>query len=226
MEEKQDTILVRRELACVVQDIRKTCLLLADMGCRGWDQPPGKLEALRQELAGCQGCKLSHSRIFTVFGEGNPRAQVVFVGPGLGAARDAGARHFAGQAGGLLAKIIQAMGLDRESVYITCLVKCPVPPDRGPEPDEIAACLPYFNREVLAVSPQYICALGSVAAQALLNTDEPIEALRGKPASFYGIPLMPTFHPEQLLADPSKKREVWSDVQVIMRALGTLKSRG
>ena len=154
-----------------------------------------------------------------MFGEGSPNAQVVFVGEGPGFDEDKCGQPFVGAAGQLLTKIIAAMGLTRETVYIGNIVKCRPPNNRNPEAEEIRQCLPFLKRQLAAINPRVICALGSVAARALLETGTPISRLRGRFYEFSGIPVMPTFHPAYLLRNPEKKREVWEDVQQIMKLL-------
>lgn len=177
------------------------------------------LSAIRADLGECTRCPLCRTRTHIVFGEGDPRARLVFVGEGPGYEEDQSGRPFVGPAGQLLTRIIAAMNLSREAVYICNIVKCRPPGNRNPEPGEIACCLPFLQRQVAAIRPQVICALGSVAAKTLLETDAPISRLRGRFHSAWGIPVMPTFHPAFLLRNAEKKREVWSDVQMIMQRL-------
>jgi len=180
---------------------------------------PGRLEALREELEGCGRCSLGTRRRCLVFGEGNPRAELVFVGEAPGADEDEQGRPFVGAAGQLLTKIIVAMGLKREDVYICNILKCRPPGNRNPLPEEIAACEPFLIRQLEAISPRIICALGSFAAHTLLQSEAPITVLRGRFHSYQGIPLMPTFHPAYLLRNPGAKKQVWEDVQEIMKVL-------
>jgi DNA polymerase len=144
---------------------------------------------------------------------------LVFIGEGPGADEDRCGQPFVGAAGQLLTKIIAAMKLDRKAVYICNIVKCRPPKNRNPEPDEISQCLPFLKRQLAAINPRVICVLGSVAARTLLNTQTPISRLRGRFHDFMGIPVMPTFHPAFLLRNPEKKRDVWDDVQQIMKLL-------
>ncbi len=125
-----------------------------------------------------------------------------------------------GAAGQLLTKIIQAMGLAREDVYICNIIKCRPPGSRNPSPKEIDACLPFLEQQLREIQPEYICALGTVAARTLLKTETPISRLRGRLHSFGNISLMPTFHPADLLRDPDKKRDVWEDMKLLMREMG------
>jgi len=180
---------------------------------------PSGLEAVREELGECRRCPLGGLRHRLVFGEGNPRAELVFVGEAPGADEDAQGRPFVGQAGQLLTKIIVAMGLKREEVYICNILKCRPPGNRNPQPEEISACEPFLIRQLEAIRPRVICALGSFAAHTLLKSEAPITVLRGRFHSYQGIPLMPTYHPAYLLRNPGAKKQVWEDVRTIMKVL-------
>jgi uracil-DNA glycosylase len=177
---------------------------------------------VREELGDCRRCKLAGGRKNLVFGVGNPDAALVFVGEAPGADEDASGEPFVGKAGQLLTKMIAAMGFAREDVYICNILKCRPPGNRNPEPDEIEQCEPFLKKQLAAIRPRMIVALGKFAAQCLLRSDAPISALRGKFSSYEGIPLMPTFHPAFLLRTPSAKREVWSDLQQVMGELDRL----
>lgn len=181
---------------------------------------PETLESIRADLGECTRCQLCRRRTHIVFGEGDPRARLVFVGEGPGYEEDQSGRPFVGPAGQLLTRIIAAMGLSREAVYICNVVKCRPEGNRNPEPDEIACCLPFLNRQLTAIGPQVVCALGGVAAKTLLDTDAPISRLRGRFHTVMGMSVMPTYHPAYLLRNPEKKRDVWADVQLIMKRLG------
>lgn len=183
------------------------------------------LEAVRTELGDCRRCPLGDRRQHLVFGEGNPSAELVFVGEAPGADEDAQGRPFVGRAGQLLTKIIAAMGLKREEVYICNILKCRPPGNRNPLPDEIAACEPFLIRQLGVIRPRVICAMGSIAAHALLKSEAPISVLRGRFHSYQGIPLMPTYHPAYLLRNPGAKKQVWEDVQGIMKRLDELKDQ-
>jgi len=188
-------------------------------------RPPTDLEGLRAFIGDCKRCKLSQGRTRLVFGEGSPRARLVFVGEGPGAEEDAAGRPFVGEAGKLLTKIIEnGMGLKREDVYICNVVKCRPPHNRDPEAEEIQACLPFLERQLTIVKPEVICALGRVAAKSLLGRDFKITQERGNWFSFMGTPLMVTFHPAYIIRNPSDERRlkglVWDDVKKIMRRLG------
>ena len=178
---------------------------------------PSSLEAVRTELGDCRRCKLHPYRTQIVFGTGNPHAKLIFIGEAPGRDEDLQGEPFVGQAGQLLNKIIQAIQLQREEVYIANIIKCRPPENRNPEPDEIAACEPFLIKQLQVIRPKLICALGAFAAQTLLKTEEKISSLRGKFHQYQGIPLMPTYHPAFLLRNPSRKREVWEDMKKIKR---------
>jgi DNA polymerase len=181
------------------------------------------LEQIRKSLGDCRRCKLSSSRKQIVFGVGNPHARLVFVGEGPGADEDAKGEPFVGDAGRMLNRIITAMGLQREEVYICNVVKCRPPQNRNPESDEISACSPFLMRQLLSVKPEAIVALGTFASQTVLQTKEPISKLRGKFRDFHGIPLMPTYHPSYLLRTGGNSAsfwDVWSDMTQVLQLLG------
>lgn len=175
------------------------------------------LDAVRELLGDCRRCPLHRTRHSLVFGEGNPEADLVFVGEAPGADEDAQGRPFVGRAGQLLTKIIGAMGLKREEVYICNILKCRPPGNRNPQPEEITPCEPFLIRQLEAIRPRVICALGTFAAHALLKSEAPISVLRGRFHSYQGIPLMPTYHPAYLLRNPGAKKQVWEDVRMIMK---------
>lgn len=177
------------------------------------------LAAIRTDLGDCRRCKLSKARKNIVFGSGSPTARVLFVGEAPGQDEDLQGEPFVGEAGQLLTKMIAAMGFTRQEVYICNVLKCRPPGNRNPEPDEIASCSPFLLRQVQAIAPQVIIALGTFAAQTLLGSREPISRLRGKFHNYHDIPLMPTFHPSFLLRSPEKKREAWADLQQVMKLL-------
>jgi uracil-DNA glycosylase family 4 len=178
------------------------------------------LDAVREMLGDCKRCPLHRTRHSLVFGEGNPDADLVFVGEAPGADEDAQGRPFVGRAGQLLTKIIVAMGFKREDVYICNILKCRPPGNRNPQPGEIAPCEPFLIKQLEAIRPRVICALGTFAAHTLLKSEAPISVLRGRFHSYQGIPLMPTYHPAYLLRNPGAKKQVWEDVQMIMKTLG------
>ncbi len=177
------------------------------------------LDEICSNMSGCRLCPLSTTRQNIVFGDGNPQAKIVFVGEAPGADEDEQGLPFVGRAGQLLTKIIEAMGLSRKDVYICNILKCRPPQNRNPLPAEIAACEPFLQEQLKSISPQIICALGTFAAQTLLRTDVPISVLRGRFHTYEGIKLMPTYHPAYLLRNPSAKKNVWEDVQLIMKDL-------
>ncbi len=184
------------------------------------------LAAVQREMTDCTRCKLHKARKSIVFGEGNPKAALVFVGEGPGQEEDAQGRPFVGSAGQLLTDIIvKGMKLRREDVYICNVVKCRPPDNRNPEPDEIASCEPFLARQLRAVGPRVIVALGNVAVKTLLKTGEGITGLRGSWQNYKGIPLMPTFHPAYLLRNPKDKKLVWEDIQQVMTKLGLTVTR-
>jgi DNA polymerase len=181
------------------------------------------LNDIREDIGDCRRCKLCEHRRTIVFGEGNPHARLVFVGEGPGAEEDATGRPFVGRAGQLLDKIIEAIGLKREEVYIANIVKCRPPGNRAPERDEVETCEPFLFRQLACIRPQVIVALGSPAFQCLLRTREPITRARGVWREWNGIKIMPTFHPAFLLRSPDKKREVWEDMKKVREELKTEK---
>ncbi|HEX6811826.1 MAG TPA: uracil-DNA glycosylase [Planctomycetota bacterium] len=179
------------------------------------------LQALRAEVMPCTRCKLHQGRQHVVFGEGNPSARVLFVGEAPGAVEDQTGRPFVGPAGQLLDRILAgAMGLQRSDVYIANINKCRPPGNRVPEPDEVAACLPFLRRQIEIVRPEVIVCLGRTAVQNLLGTTEPMRTLRGRALSYAGVPVVVTWHPAYLLRDPSHKRETWEDIKRVNRLLG------
>jgi len=178
------------------------------------------LDQIRRELGDCQRCKLCAGRKNIVFGVGNPRAELVFVGEGPGENEDLQGVPFVGAAGELLTKMIQAMGFSRDDVYICNVVKCRPPGNRNPEPEEIASCEPFLRSQLLALQPKVIVALGKFAAQTLLRDTTPITRLRGNWREYQGVKLMPTFHPAYLLRSPAEKRKAWEDLQQVMKLFG------
>ena len=177
------------------------------------------LQLVREELGDCKRCKLCTVRTNIVFGVGNPDAHLVFVGEAPGADEDAQGEPFVGKAGQLLTKMIEAMGYARGDVYICNVLKCRPPGNRNPEPDEVASCEPFLKKQLGAIRPRMIVALGKFAVQCLLRDDSPISRLRGNLRTYEGIPLMPTFHPAYLLRDPSKKKLAWDDLKAVNAAL-------
>lgn len=192
---------------------------------KNWTEPKSgtrleTLDEIRNDLGDCRRCKLWKERTNIVYGAGNPHARLVFVGEGPGYDEDRQGEPFVGKAGQLLTKIIEAMKLTRDRVYICNVVKCRPPDNRNPEPDEISTCFPFLKRQLEAISPDIICALGSVAANSLLEKEVFISRVRGKFFDYKGIKVMPTYHPAYLLRNPDKKKDVWEDVQKIMKMMG------
>jgi DNA polymerase len=183
------------------------------------------LDDIRADLGECTRCKLHAGRRTIVFGMGNPKAEVVFVGEGPGADEDAQGLPFVGRAGQLLTDMINnsaaRMGvpLRREDCYICNVVKCRPPGNRTPERDEMETCSPFLMRQLAAIRPRAIVALGATAARALLGANEPMHRLRGRWIAYQGAQLLVTFHPAYLLRDPSKKREAWEDMQLLLKFL-------
>jgi len=184
------------------------------------------LEEVRKELGDCKRCKLHPTRRTIVFGEGNEKANLMFIGEGPGYDEDVQGRPFVGRAGQLLTKIIQSIHLEREEVYIANIIKCRPPQNRNPEPDEIGSCSPFLMKQIQAIQPKIICALGTFAARTLLQTDAKITSLRGKTFDLAGIKVLPTYHPAFLLRNPDKKREVWEDMKQIAEWLAKGEGKG
>jgi DNA polymerase len=182
---------------------------------------PQMLAVLKADIGpDCQRCKLhTLGRKQVVFGVGSANADLMFVGEAPGADEDLQGEPFVGRAGQLLTKIIEAIGLKREDVYIANIIKCRPPGNRNPEPDEVEQCEPFLFRQVEAVKPKVVVALGKFAAQSLLRTTEPITRLRGRSFNYRGATLIPTFHPAYLLRNPGSKREVWEDMKKVRAIL-------
>ncbi len=217
----------------VLAEIHDNLRHLADIGWSGFDCSPETLAKLgkwgkgtqpsveslldiREDLGDCQRCRLARERNRIVFGDGDPRAKLVFVGEGPGFDEDQQGKPFVGAAGQLLTRIIEAIKLTRSQVYICNVIKCRPPGNRNPEPDEIETCLPFLERQIEAIRPDFICALGTFAAQTLLKTTTPISRLRGRFYEYRGIKVLPTYHPAYLLRNPEKKRDVWEDMKMLM----------
>jgi uracil-DNA glycosylase len=178
------------------------------------------LPRIREDIGDCTRCKLHTGRTKIVFGVGNPKAELVFVGEGPGHDEDIQGEPFVGRAGKLLTQMIEAMGLQRADVYICNVVKCRPPENRLPERDEIATCSPFLLRQLDAIRPKVICCLGACAAQTLLQTTQGISRFRGEWMDFRGTKLIATYHPAYLLRNPPAKSEVWKDLQKVMAVLG------
>jgi DNA polymerase len=224
--------------AGLLTELSRSLRLLATLGLRGFDCGPEALGAMadwnrsrrlpqretltriRADLSDCRRCPLAAGRNRIVFGEGDEVARLVFVGEAPGFHEDQQGRPFVGAAGQLLTRMIAAMQLSREQVYICNILKCRPPGNRNPLPEEIQACVPFLKRQLGAIRPEAIVALGKFAAQFLLATDAPISRLRGRFHEYQGIKVMPTFHPAFLLHNPERKRDVWEDLKQVMTLLG------
>jgi DNA polymerase len=193
----------------------------APQSARVFTSPADALSSLRAEIGpDCRRCKLhALGRRQVVFGVGNPSADLMFVGEAPGADEDMHGEPFVGRAGQLLTRIIEAIGMKREDVYIANVIKCRPPQNRNPEPDEVEQCEPFLFRQIETIKPKVIVALGKFAAQSLLKTTEPITRLRGREYMYRDAILMPTYHPAYLLRNPSSKREVWEDMQRVRAIL-------
>jgi len=187
----------------------------------GTSDPVAALKLIREDLGDCTRCKLhKQGRKQIVFGVGNPRAELMFVGEGPGADEDTQGEPFVGRAGQLLNNMIKAMGLRREDVYIANIVKCRPPGNRTPERDECETCSPFLMRQIAVIKPKVIVALGAVAAKTLLAINAPMAELRGHWYDFRATKLAVTYHPAFLLRDPRQKKEAWKDLQMVMKELG------
>ncbi len=178
------------------------------------------LATLEKEVLHCTKCPLHKQRTHVVFGEGSPHAELLFVGEAPGFNEDKQGKPFVGRAGQLLTRIIKAMHMTREEVYIGNILKCRPPNNRDPDEDEMRACFPYLKQQIKLIKPKVICALGRYAAQKLSGSDTNISRLRGHVFYFEGIKLVPTFHPSYLLRNPKGKRSTWEDMQMILEILG------
>ena len=179
-----------------------------------------ELKSLAKTVSSCVTCRLCKNRKRTVFSDGSPEARIMFIGEAPGADEDRQGVPFVGRAGQLLTRMIEdGMGLPRASVYIANVLKCRPPDNRNPEPDEIASCRGYLERQIELVRPEVIVALGKFAAQFLLETEEGIMRLRGRWGAYRGIPVMPTFHPSFLLRQPAQKKEAWEDLLAVLARL-------
>ena len=177
------------------------------------------LKKLRDEALGCTRCELHQTRKTVVFGTGNENADLMFVGEAPGADEDRSGEAFVGRAGQLLTKIIEAMELTRDEVYIANVIKCRPPGNRNPSSFEIETCEPFLQKQIELIKPKVICALGAFAAQTLLRTNQRISMLRGRFHDYHGIKVMPTYHPAYLLRNPHGKRDVWEDMKKVMAEL-------
>jgi DNA polymerase len=181
----------------------------------GGPEAGAALKDVREELGDCRRCKLAPGRRNIVFGQGNPNARLMFVGEAPGADEDEQGLAFVGKAGQLLTRIIEAIGLRRDDVFIANVLKCRPPQNRNPEPDEIESCQPFLERQIAVIRPAVIVGLGKFAGQWLLKTAEPISRIRGRVGDYQGIKVIPTYHPAYLLRNPGAKKEVWDDMKVV-----------
>jgi uracil-DNA glycosylase family 4 len=189
--------------------------------------PNDTLEKIRADIGpDCRLCRLCEKRNKIVFGDGHPAAKLMFVGEGPGRDEDAQGLPFVGRAGKLLTQMIEAMGLQRQDVYIGNVVKCRPPENRPPEKDEVAMCSPFLLRQIDVIRPQVIVALGATAARALLQTERGISEFRGQWQEFRGTKFMATYHPAYLLRNPAAKGDVWKDLQKVMAVLGLAPKKG
>jgi len=179
------------------------------------EERAGQLAALAATVAGCTRCRLSEGRSKVVFGSGNPNAELMLIGEGPGAEEDRQGLPFVGPAGELLTKIIQAIDLQRDDIYIANVVKCRPPGNRDPQPDEVTACRGFLEKQIALVQPRVIVALGKVAAQTLLGNESPIGQMRGRWYRIHGVPAMVTYHPAALLRNQALKRPTWEDMQQV-----------
>jgi uracil-DNA glycosylase len=183
--------------------------------------PVQGLRAIREDIGDCTRCRLAkQGRKQIVFGVGNPRAELMFIGEAPGADEDQQGEPFVGRAGQLLNNMIKAMGLQREDIYIANIIKCRPPGNRTPERDECETCSPFLMRQIATIKPKVLVALGAVAAKTLLAINAPMSELRGKWYDFRGTKLAVTYHPAFLLRDPRQKKETWKDLQMVMKDLG------
>ena len=179
-----------------------------------------RLAALNREMADCHECPLASTRMNLVFGDGSAEAELMFVGEAPGADEDAQGLPFVGRAGQLLNRMIIAMGLKREDVYIANILKCRPPGNRQPRPDEVIACIPYLKRQIAIIQPKLIVCLGGVAAHNLLQNEDPVGRLRNQWHEYEGVPLLVTFHPAYLLRSPGEKAKAWEDMKTVLNKLG------
>jgi DNA polymerase len=216
LEKTSDTLRYMAEAGCTGFDCSGKTIGIVKNLDRNLSSAADDLKELRGLIGDCQRCKLCKERTNIVFGTGDPDARLVFVGEGPGYDEDQQGEPFVGKAGQLLTKIIEAINLTREKVYICNIIKCRPPGNRNPAPDEIKTCFPFLERQIDAIRPDFICALGTFAAQTLLDADEPISKMRGRLYDYRGMKVMPTYHPAYLLRNPEKKRDVWEDMKKLM----------
>ena len=238
-EQTSNSSLPDKRLLTLMEGVKNYLEFLSEIGTTGFDCSEkslniaaswGKekafhketLENIKTDMSECRRCSLCSNRKNIVFGSGNPNAHLIFVGEGPGYDEDIKGEPFVGKAGMLLTKIIEAIQLSRDQVYICNIVKCHPPANRNSGKEEIKACLPFLKRQIKAIQPRLICALGSVAAQTILGSTTPISRLRGTFYDVKGIQVMPTYHPAYLLRSPDKKRDVWEDMKKLLKAYNVL----
>lgn len=232
-----ETISNNKEMAAFVREFENYFRYLSELGCTGfscedetigliksWGRPkkpvPDTLASIQKDIEKCTACDFSATRNRTVFGKGKPDARLVFVGDWPGFPEDREGAPFLGEAGDLLTKILAAINQSRDSVYLMNILKCRPSEGVVPHYSKVKPCLRFLARQIRVIKPEYICTLGSFAAQALLDTDLPVSKLRGRFHDFMGIKLMATYHPTLLLKDPAKKRDVWEDMKRLMAVMG------
>jgi uracil-DNA glycosylase family 4 len=226
----EDPVQELRELTAALEDWLRFQRRLGWPGTPGEGEPQAgaqpretgrgsTLKAIREKLGDCKRCKLSQGRNQIVFGDGSPRAALMFIGEGPGAEEDLQGLPFVGAAGQLLNNLLSKLGLRREEVYIANVVKCRPPGNREPEADETGQCLPFLREQIEAIKPRVIVTLGRVATQAVLETPAPLTRLRGQWQKYGNIKVMPTFHPSYLLRFPRERHKTWEDMQLVMEYL-------
>jgi uracil-DNA glycosylase len=219
---QRETILEQREEMPRAKAVPvETKLTLVPNPEAGVSDPAAALRIIREDLGDCTRCRLhEQGRKQIVFGVGNPHADLMFIGEAPGADEDMQGEPFVGRAGQLLNNMIKAMGLGREDVYIANIIKCRPPNNRTPERDECETCSPFLMRQIEAIKPKAIVALGAIAAKTLLAINAPMSEFRGQWYDFRGTELAVTYHPAYLLRDPHQKKEAWKDLQMVMKKLG------
>ena len=219
---EQRDLMTPRSKAAIAEPVEENTFEVANLKSEsGVTDPVQALRLIREDLGDCTRCRLSkQGRKQIVFGVGNPKADLMFIGEAPGADEDQQGEPFVGRAGQLLTNMIKAMGLRREDVYIANIIKCRPPGNRTPERDECETCSPFLMRQIAAIRPKAIVALGAVAAKTLLAINAPMSEFRGRWFDFRGTKLAVTYHPAFLLRDPRQKKETWKDLQMVMKELG------
>src|SRR6266567_6101182 len=218
LQDSQESVAPTPSSAAVIREEQD---LSATINLESLADPATSLRLIREDLGDCTRCRLhKQGRKQIVFGVGNPNADLMFIGEAPGADEDEQGEPFVGRAGQLLTNMIKAMGLRREDVYIANIIKCRPPGNRAPERDECDTCSPFLMRQIEAVRPKALVALGAVAAKTLLAVNAPMSELRGRWYDFRGTKLAVTYHPAFLLRDPRQKKETWKDLQMVMKEMG------